>query len=166
MNKRKVGELLCNIADISVLSLLSCTPYGAAGNNPLHLLWAAPLALITSPLIPVCLYGEKLLNESYKEEFLKKSEVLPKIDISNMKYAYIAYHSHDQFDNEKYYISKNYYNELESEPIYSLQEAREWLIYDNFVEVVATNYPDVFDTYWIKKTDLPSNHVHGKGCKH
>lgn len=147
--KKTIGTALTFIGGISPFSIISCTPHGIVDKNPLHLLWALPTAIITLPLLPIYLLGEKMLREVQREEFINKTWMLPSVKDLGKNFSYIESLADD---DTGWIINPQYYMGTGEDGIYSsYEEAEEYLLEQGFSEVVHEGYTEAYSTYWIKE---------------
>jgi hypothetical protein len=114
-----LGNVLMTIgspAMLSSLAVMNC--------RPKDIMWLLPLAIISFPLFPAYLLGEKI----NKQESNNK-----KLDISS--HAFIEHYKN------KYYINPFYYSENEG-PFDKLDDAKVFL--------QNLGYREIQNTYWIK----------------
>lgn len=130
-----------------MLSILQLTPYGAG--NPLHLLWAIPVGLVTLPLLPIGTYGDKIIRECELDDFKKATSHLRCVSLPN-EYSYIDNDRGDQ--PNAWYCIVNHYDDFHE--FSSMEECRNWFLLNGFEEVVALDYPASLTTYWIKNDEL------------
>lgn len=146
--KKTIGTILTYIGGVSPISIISCTPHGIADKNLLHLLWAVPTAIITLPLLPVYLLGEKMLGEVEREEFINKTWNLPRVKDLGENFSYI-----EPLDDDgaEWIVNPQYYMGSGEDGIFSsYKEAEDFLIAQGFSEVVHEGYTESYSTYWIK----------------
>lgn len=152
MNKRQLGNALLSLGSPVMLGTLGIMSSFSADGDPKNLFWAVPLTVITLPLLPFYMEGEKLLGECDHEDFMARTTHLPKIThFPNDEYLYI-----EEFEN-KFYVAPLPYLEDEG-PFDSLAEARTFLENLGYQEVVyikslGADFPwEKFplQTYWIK----------------
>lgn len=145
MKNRTVGNMCSTIGApfwISTLSMYS----GLHSKYPFQFLLSAATAALTLPLAPFSIIGSNILQKCDKEDFEKSTSHLPKINLPN-EYAYID--SNIQDGVEVWYGIIDYSDEGFYKCSSEL-EAREWLSLKGYTEVVALNYPNHLDTYWVK----------------
>jgi hypothetical protein len=143
--KRSIAEGCLTVGTIPMICILQFTPYG--GGNPLHCLWALPIGLITLPLLPLGMWGDRVIREYELADFAKETAHLPHVKLPE-HYAYI--------DNDKMEKVKSWYAIIDytDEGFYecsSEEDAKTWLISKGYEEVVALDFPTAIGTYWIKK---------------
>ncbi len=119
---------------------------GLNSPKPYQFVLSCVAAIITLPLAPFALIGSTLSSECDVEDFSKRTAHLPHLDLSK-EYAYIDNDRQDPV--ETWYAIIDYSDEGFYE-YSSEEEARNFLISKGYQEIVATNYPNHLDTFWIK----------------
>jgi len=114
--------------------------------NPLDLLWAIPLLIVSLPLLPFHLRGEQICSEVEHEAFVNKNKHLEKVKLPK-NYLYID----TREDAQEFYICPLFYTG-ELDAFLSLEEARQWLVNNNYREVVNIDNKNYYlnITFWIK----------------
>jgi hypothetical protein len=149
MNKRTLGNALTTLGSPAMLGWMGTFNCFTADGNLKDLLWAVPLTLITLPLLPVWLKGEKILTECNEEDFKKRTAHLPKVH--NLS---IADNVHIEESEGKFFIWPFYIQDGEDgEPFDSEEETRTFLKNLGYIEVVdPNNYQGYLcGTLWIKQ---------------
>jgi hypothetical protein len=151
MNKRALGNALSAIGSPAMLGVFGVMGAFTGGGNPKQLLWAVPLAVVSFPVLPFYLHGEKILNECNHEDFIEMIGHLPRI--AHLPNDHLSI---EEFEGE-FFIDPLYYTEGE-EKFTSLADARKFIESLGYQEVVYTKslsaehawekYP--LQTYWIK----------------
>lgn len=144
MDKRAQGELLTTIglpATVGWFGVMGV--FSGGGGNPLHLLWAVPLCVVTLPTLPLLLRGEKILRECDMEDFQKQTHDLPHIKLPEDS-AWL-----DMAEDGTTFIGPSYENEFANETL-----ARMWLHSNGYQEVVALDYPNSTGTWWVKQENI------------
>jgi len=152
MNKRQLGTALMTLGSPAMLGAVGLMSVFTADGDPKNLFWSVPLTIVSLPLLPIYMQGEKLLSECDQEDFLARTDTLPRVTELPSDYTSI-----EEFEG-KFYLepTSSVYDEG---PFYSMGEARTFLINMGYREAVYMKsieydnawekYP--FQTYWIKK---------------
>lgn len=153
MNKRTLGNALTVLGSPAMLGAVGLMSVFTADGNPANLLWAAPLVIISLPLLPVYMQGEKILRACNRQDFILRTQSLARVTELPHDHTSI-----EKFEG-KFYLQPTsaVYDEG---PFDSLAEARTFLDNMGYREVVYMKsiefdhaweqYP--LDTYWIKKS--------------
>lgn len=153
MSKLFLGKVLTTMGSPFMLSINSAYS-GLSSKYPFRFLLSSVAALITLPLAPLAAYGYDLTRQCELEEFEKKTQHLPRVQLPNYNYSleepsYVSISGPDEngtwWIEPFYYLTDNKIGEYPSE-----EEARKFLIQKGYMEVVATDYPGITYTHWIK----------------
>jgi hypothetical protein len=113
--------------------------FSGGGGNPLHLLWAVPLCVVSLPVLPILLKGERLLRECQEEEFQKETAGLPHIVLpKDARWLDVA-------EDGTTYIGPEY------EEYTDEANARAWLQANGYQEVVASEHKNSTSTWFVKQ---------------
>jgi len=140
MIKRMVANILCWFGKPAKFAIAHAinTEFKLTNTN---LWWSAPMSLMTFPLLPLALGGDKLLNEVDKKEFLERTRHLPKVYLPK-DFLYIE-------SSEDGWLVQPFYDDGEEEPFESEFDARLFLKNLHYHEVISKD-TDRFLTFWIK----------------
>ncbi len=141
MNKKFFGRALTTIGSPAAYSLMVCFSSAQTTDYKANLIWAIPLSIITLPLLPAYLIGDKLLKKVEMETFNALTKHLAKVKLPK-DYAYIV-------KVDDHWLIEPFHMEGEEEEFDSEAEARLFLQCLHYHEVISED-ADVPLTFWIK----------------
>jgi hypothetical protein len=153
MDDRKLGLIYSAIGSPAALGVVGTLGVFTASGTPRTLLWSVPLTIVTLPLLPFWLLGEKMINEVENEEFELRVAELPHLDGPLPEdFTYIEAFRDENEEKDRFYVNPFYYmgNEDAEEPFDSEEEARLFLQSLGYHEVVFNSQGNR-STYWIKR---------------
>lgn len=137
INKKKFfGKALAILGTPPVCGIVACI-----SSSGLDWFWAAPLAIITCPLLPFYYVGHNILKEIYDDEFSNRTKDLTRVSLP-LDYSYIE-KSKDGF------LVQPFCYEGEEEPFETENDARLFLQCLHYHEVLSVD-TDRPITFWIK----------------
>lgn len=155
MLKRTFGNILTTLGAPAGIGVWVSMGSVSLGGNPLHLLWSVPLSIVSLPLLPLYLEGEKLLSQCDVEDFQEQTKHLPRVaDPQDALYI-------EPTDDGKFLIGPLY----DEDPFNSMMDARSFLQALGYQEVIDSDnpHPHLWGTIWVKLNETKGNN---NGVRH